>query len=124
MKQKVEIDSGRMGNTGGLHITIVDDASRETLVRVALTPEQAWAVMGGTVLRIEANVSPNLDRVGKPMVTQTVTYPSPSFTDGLSDEEEMGVAVDRARSEHPDWQEYRPRRRNNRDIDVVMYRWQ
>lgn len=116
---KIRIESGR--NSDGLSMRIVDDVSGETLASFRLDAEEAFRVFGGAHETIDGKISGHLDRVGKTMRHESITYRREGYSadrDGL-----LRDAEDQARTEHPDWDSYSARFSNDARIIVTMRRW-
>jgi hypothetical protein len=120
----LEIQSGRIMQTDELSLTIKDKASGELLAAFRLLPAEAWKLLGGSSLTVEADVSPNLHRVGQEMVVSTAVVPRDVTPHSMSAESRLLAAETWAREVvHPGWDEYQARTRNDGLVEVVCRGW-
>lgn len=119
-----QISSSRGGQDSSLRIEIRDNASRELLAQFRLDPEQAWKLTGGATVYADVHVSPNLHRLGKQMVNDSVIYPVSSFDRSAEREEMLREAEERASADRPGWHTYSARATNTGGVQVIMRRWE
>lgn len=109
----------------GMSLHVEDELSGVTLLDLQLTAEQAYDFMRGSTQTVQGNHSPRLDRVGKRMVNDSLTYDSKDLGDHFwSDRDaKLAHAVELAKAEWPDWESYEPRHTNSAGVTVVVRKW-
>lgn len=126
-ERKFTVETGHWNNNHGEHgmsLRIQDALSGVTLVSLQLSAEQAYDFVRGSHQELPGDQSPNLDRVGKTMVNDSVTYES-RHLGGWNTERDakLTLAVTMAKTDMPGWDSYEPRHTNSAGVTVVVRKW-
>ncbi len=121
------IQTGHWHNNQGSHgmsLHVEDELSGVTVLDLQLSAEEAYDLMRGSTMTLTGHHSPHLDRVGKTMVNDSVTYASKDLGGwDLDRDAKLAEGVKLAKVEFPGWESYEPRHTNSAGVTVVVRKW-
>ena len=117
---RVETGSG----PDGIRVDIIDEKSGMSLATFKLDPGQVFDFVRGSSVEIQGQLIDSLDRVGKTMVVETVSYNRDQLT-GVDYGAQESYAASLAREAYPGWETYSGRRTGGGygGVKVVMRKW-
>lgn len=127
-ERKFTVETGHWHDNHGEHgmsLRIQDALSGVTLVSLQLSAEQAYDFVRGSHQELPGDQSSNLDRVGKQMVNDSVTYERQDLGEAFWNDRDatLAKAVEMAKADLPGWESYEPRHTNRAGVTVVVRKW-